>query len=100
MIDKERALPQSGPSAGEQLWTTNTPTAALTAAERMRLHRERRRQGLRCLMIELRETEIDVLVAKGLLSSETRDDPRVVCEALYAHLDQTLGSTPWRETAR
>jgi hypothetical protein len=34
------------------------------AAARMRLHRERRRQGLRCLLIELRETEIDVLVGK------------------------------------
>ena len=63
------------------------------AAERMRLHRERRRQGLRCLMIELRETEIDVLIAKGLLNSETRHDPGAVSEALYAHLDQSLGST-------
>ena len=62
------------------------------AAARMRLHRERRRQGLRCLMIELRETEIDVLVGRGLLNSETRYDPRAVTEALYAHLDQTLGS--------
>jgi hypothetical protein len=77
-------------------------TAPLTrspAAARMRLHRERRRQGLRCLMIELRETEIDVLISKGLLNSETRHDPHVVRQALYAHLDQTLGSTPWRETA-
>jgi hypothetical protein len=41
----------------------------------MRLHRERRRQGLRCLMIELRETEIDVLIGKGLLNSEMRHDP-------------------------
>jgi hypothetical protein len=60
----------------------------------MRLHRERRRHGLRCLMIELRETEIDVLIGKGLLNSEMRHDPRVVREALHAHLDQTLGSTP------
>jgi hypothetical protein len=46
------------------------------AAARMRLHRERRRQGLRCLTIELRETEIDVLVGKGLLDSKTRHDRR------------------------
>jgi hypothetical protein len=65
----------------------------------MRLHRERRRQGLRCLLIELRETEIDVLVGKGLLNSETRHDPRAVTEALYAHLDQTLGSVQGREAA-
>jgi hypothetical protein len=36
------------------------PSAA--AAERMRRHRQRRRDGLRCLVIELRETEIDVLL--------------------------------------
>ena len=44
------------------------------AAARMRLHRGRRRAGLRCLMIELRETEIDVLIGKGLLNSEMRHD--------------------------
>jgi hypothetical protein len=69
------------------------------AAARMRLHRQRRRQGLRCLMIELREIEIDVLVGRGLLNSETRHDPRAVTEALYAHLDQTLGSVQGREAA-
>ena len=34
------------------------------AAERMRAHRDRRRKGLRCVRIELRETEIDVLIRK------------------------------------
>jgi hypothetical protein len=62
------------------------------AAERMRLHRERRRQGLRCLMIEIRESEVDILIEKGLLDREMRSDPSAVCDALYAHLDQTLGS--------
>jgi hypothetical protein len=61
------------------------------AAERMRLHRERRRQGLRCLMIEIRESEVDILIEKGLLDREMRNDPSAVCDALYAHLDQTLG---------
>jgi hypothetical protein len=56
----------------------NEPTVRSLAAERTRLHRERRRLGLRCLMIELPETAIDVLVAKGLLNSETRHDPHVV----------------------
>jgi hypothetical protein len=63
------------------------------AAERMRLHRERRRQGLSCLTIELRETEIDALVRRGLLKAETRNDEHAVRMALYAHLDQTLGAT-------
>jgi hypothetical protein len=64
------------------------------AAERMRAHRERRRQGLRCLMIELRETEIDALIRKGLLKSETRNDTSAIINALYAFLDGTLGATP------
>jgi hypothetical protein len=76
----------------------NPPTAApatrSAAAERMRRHRERRREGLRCLTIELRETEIDALVHRGLLKPVTRNDPSAVSEALYAFLDRTLGTTP------
>jgi len=64
------------------------------AAERMRRHRERRRDGLRCLMIELRETEVDALIRRGLLKQETRNDLSAVSEALYAHLDRSLGSMP------
>jgi hypothetical protein len=64
------------------------------AAERMRAHRQRRRQGLRCLMIELRETEIDALIRKGLLKPETRNNPTALREALYAVLDGTLGAMP------
>jgi len=63
------------------------------AAERMRLHRERRRQGLRCLMLEL-VTEIEALVGMGLLQAEMRDDPEAVSVALYEHLNRTLGATP------
>ena len=65
-----------------------------SAAERMRRHRERRRDGLRCLIIELRETEIDALIRSGLLNSETRNDPGAIIDALYAFLDDTLGATP------
>ena len=60
------------------------------AAERMRRHRGRRREGLRCVTIELRETEIDVLVQKGLLRSDARNDARAVREALYQYFDSTL----------
>jgi hypothetical protein len=61
------------------------------AAERMRLHRERRRRGLRCVTIELRETEIEALVRMGLLRVEARENYRAVCDALYEHFDRTLG---------
>ena len=57
---------------------------------RMRRHRERRRDGLRCLNIELRGTEIDALIDRGLLKPETRNDAKSIIEALYAFFDKTL----------
>ena len=45
---------------------TTEPAARSAAAERMRRHSQRRRDGLRCLMIELRETEVDALLAQML----------------------------------
>ena len=64
------------------------------AAERMSRHRQRRRDGLRCLMIELRETEIDALVGMGLLRTEMRNDASAIIDALYTFLDNRLGSIP------
>jgi len=70
------------------------PAGRSAAAERMRLHRERRRKGLRCFTIELRETEIDALIRKGLLKAETRNEPCAIVYGLYAHLERTLGPVP------
>ena len=67
-----------------------TPTRS-NAAERMRRHRERRRGGLRCLTIELRETEIDALARKGFLKADARNDPNSIQMALYEFLERTLG---------
>ena len=64
------------------------------AAERMRRHRQRQRKGLRCLRIELHEMEIDELIRKGLLRSETRNDRSAIVSALYAFFDHTLRPTP------
>ncbi|MGC1358544.1 MAG: hypothetical protein WA851_22625 [Xanthobacteraceae bacterium] len=60
------------------------------AAARMRRHRERRRDGLRCMNIELRATEIDALIDRGFLKPETRNDAKSIIEALYAFFDETL----------
>jgi hypothetical protein len=64
------------------------------AAERMRRHRQRRRDGLRCLIIELRESEIDELIRRGFLKSEMRNVDAEIIDALYCHLDRTLDQTP------
>ena len=70
---------------------TASPTPA---AERMRRHRERRREGMRCLLVELHETEIDALVQRGLLKAETRNDQNAIADALYDHLERTLDPLP------
>ena len=64
------------------------------AAARMRRHRELRRDGLRCLTVQLRQTEIDVLIYRGLLKFETRNDKNAIIRALHSHFDLTLNMTP------
>jgi hypothetical protein len=70
--------------------TVTSPSTPSAAALRMRRHRERRRDGLRCVTIELRETEITALIRKGLLKEDVRDDLRAVKTAFYGFLDRTL----------
>ena len=60
------------------------------AAERMRLHRERKKNGMRCAMVELRETEIDALIRKGFLKTDTRNDTSAIVDALYAWFEREL----------
>jgi hypothetical protein len=47
-------------------------------------------RNLRCLVIELRATEVDALVRWGYLKNETRNNARAIISALYAHLQSTL----------
>jgi hypothetical protein len=54
----------------------------VTAAERMRVHRTRRRNGLRCVRVLLHETEIDQLDQKGFLKPERRHDHDAVENAM------------------
>ena len=76
----------------------NLPTAAPAtrspAAERMRRHRERRQMGLRCITIQVWDREIETLIRRGLLPAKMRNDLHEIREALYVHLDRTLGATP------
>jgi hypothetical protein len=60
------------------------------AAQRMRRYRDRRSKKIRCLTIELRETEIDELIRKGLLNREMRNNLNAITDALHCFLDQTL----------
>ena len=81
----------NAPSNEETMTTDAMPSNNRpSAAERMRRHRQRRREGLRHFGIDLREREIDVLVKSGLVPRELRMDRSAVVSALYAFLDRTL----------
>ena len=68
-----------------------TPYISLTSSgRRMRLHRERRRDGMRCLTVEIHVSEVEALVRHGLLAGEARHDANAIADAFYAHLERTL----------
>jgi gamma-glutamylcysteine synthetase len=69
-----------------------SPPRISATADRMRRHRQRRRDGLRCLTVELRVTEINTLVRMGLLHRDSRNDDGAVLTAFYSLLDRVLGS--------
>jgi hypothetical protein len=68
-------------------------------AERMRLYRKRRREGLRSIRILLRVTEIDEMIRLGLLKEEQRESPEalqgVVLDLFHRALDETSDAGPW-----
>jgi hypothetical protein len=66
---------------------TVEPINRSPAAERMRLHRERKKNGMRCVIIELRETEIDALIRKGFLKADMRNGTQAIIDALYSYFD-------------
>ena len=70
------------------------PPSRSPAAERMRRYRQRRRDGMRCFTVEIRETEIDALIRKGLLKQESRNNCNEILHGLYAVLEQALDSEP------
>jgi hypothetical protein len=60
------------------------------AALRMRQHRERRRKRMRCLTIELRDSEIEEFIRRKRLSPEDRDGPKALRRTIHTYLDDTL----------
>jgi hypothetical protein len=63
----------------------------VSAAERMRRYRQRRRNGLHCVRVLLHVTEIDALITKGFLKPERRHDPNAVDTALNGFICDALG---------
>jgi hypothetical protein len=73
--------------------STDIPPVSVTAspgAARMARHRARRKDGLLCLTIELRQTEVEALIRLGRLLQDDATNLVAIREALYAFLDDTL----------
>jgi hypothetical protein len=63
-------------------------------AERVRTHRKRHRNGLRCVPVLLHETEIDTLVRQDYLKAERRHLKKAVEDALNSFVVDRLGLPP------
>jgi len=61
-----------------------------TAAERMRLYRKRRRQGLQYVRVELHATDIDDLIRLGLLKGDQRENPELLQSAVQGLIYRSL----------
>ena len=48
----------------------------------MTRHRERRRQGTRCVTVDVSQSERDALVVRGYLSEEERDNGTAIKKAI------------------
>jgi hypothetical protein len=73
--------------------SSNLPMEGSTtsaAARRMARHRNRRRDGIRCYTVLVRDREVDVLIRLGFLSPAERANRYSVVEALHRFFDQTL----------
>lgn len=57
------------------------------AAERMRLTRQRRRDGMRVIPLEVRDVEVEHLVRLGILHPAARHDRQAIARALETVLD-------------
>jgi hypothetical protein len=69
---------------------TNIVVAPISVADRMRRHRQRRRNGLSCYTVQLRVSEIDELVRRGILQQERRNNPCEVTDAIHRFFDESL----------
>jgi hypothetical protein len=69
-----------------------SPTAAgsRSSVERTRRHRERRRQGTRCVTVDINQGECDALVVRGYLSEEERDDGAAIKKAIEGVLSDLV----------
>jgi hypothetical protein len=68
----------------------STTPASRSSAARMTRHRERRRQGTRCVTVDVSQSDRDVLVVRGYLSEEERDNGGALKNAIEGVLSDMV----------
>jgi hypothetical protein len=61
---------------------STSSAASRSSASRTKRHRERRRQGTRCVMVDVSHGELDALVVRGYLAEEERDNGAAIKKAI------------------
>ena len=64
----------------------STTPASRSSVSRMKHHRERSRQGTRCVTVEVSQSERDALIVRGYLSEEDRDNGAAIKKGIEAVL--------------
>jgi hypothetical protein len=73
-----------------------TSTVPTPISERMRLYRQRRRQGVRLIRVPLRVSNIEDFVQFGLLKEDERADEQALRSAILVLLREALEARDWR----
>ena len=61
-----------------------------SSVHRSRRHRERRRNGTRCVTVDVSQSECDALVVRGYLSEEDRDNGAAIKKAIEGVLSDLV----------
>jgi len=64
-------------------------------AARMARYRDRRRRGLRCVTVDVREVEIEYLIRSHYLDPKERFDPIAIRDAMHRWLDRVCPTPTW-----
>ena len=68
-------------------YKSRPPERLASSSERAYRSFDRRKRGLRCATVELRESEIDFLIKIELLAADAPKNPRTLGNALNRYLD-------------
>lgn len=76
------------PAATDELTDEPIFEKPMTAVERMQLSRQRRRDGLRMVSIEIRDTEVEALIRRGFLHPDDKQNSRAIGSSVQELLDE------------